>query len=254
MILPFYWMIATSIMTTRQIMAYPPRIIPAPATLDHFREVLATVPFGLYYKNSLVIALISVGLSTLFGLVAGYSFAFYQFPLKNFFFILILSTIMVPFQVTSVSLYILLSKFKFIDTYWGVLAPNLASALGVFLMTQGIKAVPLSLVESARMDGAGELRIIIQIIAPVVKTTAVTVALILFINSWNDFLWPIIVINSAWLRTIPIGLSLYKDPYGNIAYGPLMAATVISAVPMIILYAFTQKYMIKGFALSGIKG
>jgi ABC-type glycerol-3-phosphate transport system permease component len=253
MVLPFYWMFATSVMETKQIMAFPPKFLPAPIIFNHFNNVSKDVPFGIYYRNSLLIAGISVCLSTFLGLLAGYAFAIYKFPLKNFFFIMILSTIMVPFQVTSVALYIFLAKFNAIDTYFGVLAPNLASALGVFLIRQGIQSVPLSLIEAARIDGSGEIRIIFQIIAPTIKTTMVTVALILFINSWNDFLWPIIVINSVNLRTIPIGLSLFKDPYGNIAFGPLMAATVISVVPMLLVYAFTQKYMIRGIALSGMK-
>jgi ABC-type sulfate transport system permease component len=141
---------------------------------------------------------------------------------------------MVPVQVTSVALYVLLAKIGWVDTYLGILAPNFASAFGVFLIRQGIKAVPVDLIEAARMDGAGEVRIVLTIVAPLVKTTLATVAMILFLGSWNDFLWPVIVINSQGLRTLPVGIALFKDPYGSINYGPLMAATVIATGPMLV--------------------
>jgi len=112
----------------------------------------------------------------------------------------------------------------------------------------------MDLIEAARMDGAGESRIVLTIIAPLIKTTLATVAMILFLGSWNDFLWPVIVINSADLRTLPVGIALFKDPYGNINYGPLMAATVISTGPMLLAYIISQKYMIRGIALTGLKG
>jgi multiple sugar transport system permease protein len=178
----------------------------------------------------------------------------YRFPLQTVCFLLILSTLMVPVQVTSVALYVLLAKIGWVDTYLGILAPNFASAFGVFLIRQGIKAVPVDLIEAARMDGAGEVRIVLTIVAPLVKTTLATVAMILFLGSWNDFLWPVIVINSQGLRILPVGIALFKDPYGSINYGPLMAATVIATGPMLVAYARSQRFMIRGIALTGLKG
>ena len=177
----------------------------------------------------------------------------YRFPLQNVFFLLILATLMVPVQVTSVALYIQLSKIGWVDTFLGILAPNFASAFGVFMLRQGIKPIPMDLIEAARIDGAGEVRIVLTIIAPLIKTTVATVAMILFLGSWNDFLWPVIVINSANLRTLPVGIALFKDPYGNINYGPLMAAP-ISTAPMLLAYVISQKYMIRGIAMTGLKG
>jgi multiple sugar transport system permease protein len=211
-------------------------------------------PWLAYYWNSFVVATVSVGCSLLFGLFAGYAFAVYRFPLQTFFFLLILATLMVPVQVTSVALYIMLSHIGWVDTYLGILAPNFASAFGVFMIRQGIKSIPVDLIEAARMDGAGEVRIVLTIIAPLIKTTLATVAMILFLGSWNDFLWPVIIINSANLRTLPVGIALFKDPYGNINYGPLMAATLISTGPMLVAYIISQKYMIRGIALTGLKG
>jgi multiple sugar transport system permease protein len=202
----------------------------------------------------LVVAAISVGCSLLFGLFAGYAFAVYRFPLQNVLFLLILSTLMVPVQVTSVALYVLLARLEWVDSYLGILAPNFASAFGVFMIRQGIKAIPLDLIEAARLDGAGEVRIVLAVIAPLIKTTLATVAMILFLGSWNDFLWPVIVINSQNLRTLPVGIALFKDPYGSINYGPLMAATVLATGPMLLAYALSQKYMIRGIALTGLKG
>lgn len=254
MILPFYWMVVTSVSPMVDITAFPPRWIPSHLVLEHYESAFRSAPFGRYYLNSLLVALGSVGTSVLFGLLAGYAFVVYRFPLRDFFFLLILSTIMIPFQVTSVSLYIMLSRMGWVDTYWGILAPNLGSALGMFLIRQSIKSVPMDLIEAARLDGAGEIRIVFTIVAPVIKTALATVVLILFLGSWNDFLWPLIVINSPDLRTVPLGLSLFKDPYGGMNYGPLMAASVIATLPMLIAYIFSQRYVIEGIAITGLKG
>ena len=254
MILPFYWMLITAVMPAPDILSFPPMWIPTRLTLEHFVAAFAKAPWLTYYWNSLVVAVASVGFSLLFGLFAGYAFAVYRFPLQGFFFFLILGTLMVPVQVTSVALYILLSKIGWVDTFLGILAPNFASAFGVFMLRQGIKQIPVDVIEAARIDGAGETRIVLTIIAPLIKTTVATVAMILFLGSWNDFLWPVIVINSSNLRTLPVGIALFKDPYGNINYGPLMAATLISTAPMLLAYVVSQKYMIRGIAMTGLKG
>jgi ABC-type glycerol-3-phosphate transport system permease component len=253
MALPFYWMVVTALSPAADIIAFPPRWIPSQLTLEHFRAAFAQARWPLYYGNSLLVAAVSVGCSLLCGLFAGYAFAVYRFPLQNFFFLLILSTLMVPVQVTSVALYILLARLGWVDTYLGILAPNFASAFGVFMIRQGIKSIPADLIDAARMDGAGEVRIVLTIIAPLLKTTLATVAMILFLNSWNDFLWPVIIINSEALRTVPVALALFKDPYGNIDYGPLMAATVLATLPMLIAYLLSQKFIVRGIALTGLK-
>ena len=252
MILPFYWMIVESFQSPQNLVAFPPKWLPQPAVTQHYVDAMKQAPFLLYYWNSTAVAAVSVGLSILFGLFAAYAFTMYRFPLKDVLFILILSTLMVPIQVTSVALYILMAKFKWIDTFIGILCPNLASAFGVFFLAQTIKGMPKSLVDAARIDGAGEVRIVITIMTPLIKGVIATVALILFIGSWNDFLWPVIVINSEKLRTIPVGIAFFKDPY-HISFGPLMAATSITTLPMILIYVFVQRYIIKGIASTGVK-
>ena len=252
MVMPFYWMIVTSFQIPENLISFPPKWWPQPPTLEHFRAAIDQAPFLLYYRNSLIVAAISVSCSIIFGLFAGYAFAVYQFPLQNFFFILILSTLMVPIQVTSVSLYILMARFHWIDTFPGILAPNFASAFGVFFMRQTIRGMPGDLIDAARIDGAGEVRIVATIVAPLVKSVIATVALILFIDSWNDFLWPVIVINSERLRTLPVGIAFFKDPY-RISFGPLMAAASIATVPTILVYLFVQRFIIKGIATTGLK-
>lgn len=254
MVLPFYWMLITSVMPAPDIQSFPPKFFPIRITMSHFMEAFNKAPWFRYYLNSLVVATASVGLSLLFGLFAGYAFAVYRFPLQNFLFILILSTIMIPVQVTSVALFMMVARLQWVDTFPGILAPNFASAFAVFLLRQHVRAIPVDLIDAARIDGAGEVRIVTTIIAPLLKTTIATVGLILFLSSWNDFLWPVVVINSEKMRTIPIGIALFKDPYGMVNYGPLMAATVISTVPMLIAYIFTQKYMVRGVAMTGMKG
>jgi ABC-type glycerol-3-phosphate transport system permease component len=254
MVCPFYWMGITAVSPAPDIIAFPPKWIPSHIVLEHFLVAFAKAPWLVYYWNSFAVAAVSVGCSLLFGLFAGYAFAVYRFPLQTFFFLLILGTLMVPVQVTSVALYVLLSKIGWVNTYLGILAPNFASAFGVFMIRQAIKSIPTEMIEAARIDGAGEMRIVLTIIAPLLKTTLATVGMILFLECWNDFLWPVIVINSPGMRTIPVGLALFKDPYGNINYGPLMAATVISTGPMLLAYIISQKYMIRGIAMTGMKG
>jgi ABC-type glycerol-3-phosphate transport system permease component len=254
MILPFYWMLITALSPAQDVIAFPPKWLPSRLTIEHFQYALQKAAWLTYYWNSLVVAAVSVGCSLVFGLFAGYAFAVYRFPLQNVLFLLILSTLMVPVQVTSVALYVLLSRIGWVDTYAGILAPNFASAFGVFLLRQAIRQIPTELIEAARLDGAGEIRIVLTLISPLIRTMLATVAMILFLGSWNDFLWPVIVINSADLRTLPVGMALFKDPYGNINYGPLMAAAVISTGPMLLAYAVSQKFMIRGIAMTGLKG
>jgi multiple sugar transport system permease protein/sn-glycerol 3-phosphate transport system permease protein len=254
MVLPFYWMLITAVMPAADILSFPPKFFPDRLTLDHFSEAFHKAPWVRYYLNSFIVAILSVGLSLFLGLFAAYAFAVYQFPLQHFFFVLILSTIMIPVQVTSVALYVLVAQLQWVDTFLGILAPNFASAFAVFLLRQHMQSIPIDLIDAARIDGAGEVRIVLTIITPLLRTTIATVGLILFLNSWNDFLWPVVVINSEIMRTIPIGIALFKDPYGNVNYGPLMAATVISTVPMLIAYFCTQKHVVRGIAMTGIKG
>ncbi len=252
MVMPYYWMIVTSFQTPENLISFPPKWWPQPPTLEHFISATEQAPFLLYYRNSLIVAAISVGCSVVFGLFSGYAFAVYRFPLQNFLFFLILSTLMVPIQVTSVSLYILMARLDWIDTFLGIIAPNFASAFGIFLMRQTIQGMPGDLIDAARIDGAGEIRIVTTIIAPLVKSVMATVVLILFIDSWNDFLWPVIVINSKNLRTLPVGIAFFKDPY-HISFGPLLAATSIAIFPMIVAYLLLQRYVIKGIVTTGLK-
>lgn len=252
MVLPFYWMIVESFQAPVNLVAFPPKWWPLPPVIQHYKDAIAQAPFLLYYRNSLIVAVVSVVLSIVLGLFAGYSFAMYTYPLKNVLFILILSTLMVPIQVTSVSLFILMANFKWVDTFQGILAPNLASAFAVFFITQTVRGLPRSLIDAARIDGAGEVRIVTTIVAPLMTAVLATVALILFVGSWNDFLWPVIIINSKYLRTIPVGVAFFEDPY-HISFGPLMAATSIATVPMIIIYLFIQRFIIKGIAATGLK-
>jgi len=253
MVLPFYWMLITSVSPAPDIIAFPPKWIPSQIVWDHFRYAWAKAPWLIYYRNSLVVAVVSVGCSVVFGLFAGYAFAVYRFPLQTPLFLLTLATLMVPVQVTSVALYVFLARLGWVDTYQGILAPNFASAFAVFLTRQAVGTVPMDLIDAARIDGAGEVRIVLRVVAPLIKPVLAAVTMLLFLSSWNDFLWPVIVINSEHLRTIPVGIALFKDPYGNIDYGPLMAGTVISVAPMLVAYGFSQRFMIRGIALTGLK-
>ena len=254
MVCPFYWMAITTVSPAPDIIAFPPRWIPSQITLEHFLVAFAKAPWLVYYWNSFAVAVVSVGCSL---------------RLRPLCRVCILRLSLSPADL-------LLSpdprdtdgtrpghfgcalrapvKDRLGEYLYGNPRPNFASAFGVFMIRQAIKSIPAEMIEAARIDGAGEMRIVLTIIAPLLKTTLATVGMILFLECWNDFLWPVIVINSPGMRTIPVGLALFKDPYGNINYGPLMAATVISTGPMLVAYIISQKYMIRGIAMTGMKG
>jgi multiple sugar transport system permease protein len=255
MVTPFLWMIDSSLMTSKEITRQPPAWVPASPQFQNFPQVLDVLPFPKLYLNSLIITGGTV-LGVLFtSSVAGFAFAKYQFPGKNLLFYLILATMMIPFFITLIPVFYIIRQLSWINTFQGIIVPGIFSAYGIFLMRQFIMTIPDELLDAARIDGASEPRIYWRIILPLVTPALATLGTFTFIGTWNAFLWPLLVINNRDMMTVPLGLNslrLYASEAVNL--NVMMAGTVLSVLPTLIIFVFLQRYFIRGIALTGIKG
>ena len=255
MLFPLLWLIGTSLKSpSENIFSFPPQLLPSEPTLENFRVVWQTYPFGRYLFNSTIVALLTVGLNLLFCSLAAYPLARLNFRGRDLIFALIVATIMIPFQIVMIPLYIITVKLGLVDNYLGVILPSLASAFGIFLLRQAFQGVPKELEEAARMDGCSELGIWWHVMLPAVRPALVTLAIFVFVGSWSDFLWPLIVLTpGSDSMTLPVGLAYIADPR-NINWRHAAAGSVISIAPVILLFLFLQRYIIPTDAGSGVKG
>lgn len=255
MVLPFFWMINSSFMSSGEITSQPPVWIPGELRIQNYVELLDVLPFGRLYVNSLFVTT-SVVLGVLFfSSLAGFAFAKYQFPGRELLFYAILATMMIPFFVTLIPVFYIVRQLGWINTYQGLIIPGVISAYGIFLMRQFIFSIPDELIDAARIDGASEPLIYARIVLPLTKPALATLGTFSFIGSWNAFLWPLLVIDNRELYTVPLGLNslrLYASEARNLHL--LMAGTTLSVLPMLILFIFLQRYFIRGIALTGLKG
>ncbi|MQY58119.1 MAG: ABC transporter permease subunit [Clostridia bacterium] len=260
MLVPFIWMFVTSFKTPPDITAHRLSLIPRPFTWENYTRVFDEIPLGTYYLNSALVTGVIIMTALVFSSMAGFAFAKYSFPGREFFFILILSTFIVPFQVTIIPLYLEMKWFGLIDTRLSLVIPHIASAFGTFLIRQYLQSVPDELLDSARIDGCSEFRIYWNIVMPLCKPVLAVLAVFNFFWGWNDFLWPLIVINSAEKRTVV--LSITTSNYlpqtagaagGGTEWGPLMVLSFFVMLPTIIFFVFLQRHIVKGITLTGIK-
>lgn len=251
MMFPFLWTVVTSV-TPSGTLADGPTLLVGDPTLDAYRTLFEAVPMARIVANSFGVAIASTLLQLLTGAMAGYGFARLSFRGKNVVFGLYLATMMVPLQVLVVPLFIEMKTFNLHDTYFALLAPSIASAFGVFLLKQAVESVPRELDEAATIDGASHLRIFALIILPLIRPALATVAVLSFMASWNSFLWPLVVIRSPELMTLPLGLSSLQGQFTT-QWDVVMAGSVVSIVPIAIVYLLAQRHIIAGVAHSGIK-
>jgi multiple sugar transport system permease protein len=259
MIGPFYWTFATSFKLAGDVFASPPKLVPNPWTLQNYRDVFTLLPFQRYFINSVIVTAAIVGLNVVFDTAAAYAFAKLRFPGRNVLFFMLLMTLMVPFQVNLIPLYRIMvllhgvSPALGVDTYSGIVLPGMIQVFGIFLMRQFLASVPDEVLESARVDGASEFRILRSVIFPIAKPGMATLAIFTFLGAWNDFLWPNIVINTDSMRTMPVGLALLAFR-NTISVGPTMAGTVLVAAPMIVIFLLMQRRFIEGLTAGSVKG
>ena len=253
-LIPFIWMILASFKTQAEITQIPPTFFPKNPTFSAYRTLLSDprVPLLRYYLNSIIQAVSVVGLTLITSSLAGFVFSKYKFFARNALFAIILSSMMIPFQAVMIPSYLLLVKLKLIDSLWGLIVPSAVSAYGIFLMKSFIDSLPDETLDAARIDGASEYGVYWRVVLPQLGPPLATLGILTFMSNWNHFLWPLIVITSSDKRTLPIILTLYND-INYQRYDLNMAAGVMVIVPILIVYIFVQRYIVKGYALSGIK-
>ncbi len=253
MLLPFAWMLSTSLKEPAQVFSYPPAWVPRPLAWDNYRQALAALPFGRFYLNSLIVTVSVTLLQLLVAALAAFAFARLRFRGREPLFLLYLATLMIPFQVTMIPNFILVRWLGWYNSFQALILPTTFSAFSTFLLRQSFLGLPRDLDEAARLDGASSLRIWWSITLPLSKPTLAALAIFVALNSWNDFLWPLIVTSSEQMRTLPVGLSTFQGQY-KVEWHLLMAGSVIAMLPMLLLYTVAQRWFIRGIAMTGMGG
>ncbi|WP_066361410.1 carbohydrate ABC transporter permease [Herbidospora mongoliensis] len=252
MLFPFAWAVITSLTPAGAVLQTPPDFTPDNATLDGYTRLLETMPFWRIMFNSLWIAVASTVFQLVTSAMAAYAFARLPFPGRGALFAVYLATLMVPLQVLVVPLFIEMRTFNLTDTYFAILAPTIASAFGVFLLRQAVRQVPKEFDEAAVLDGAGHFRIFTLVVLPLIRPALATFAIFGFMASWNSYLWPLVIIRSPEFMTLPLGLANLHGQFTT-EWNVVMAGSVVSVVPILILYLFAQKHVIASVAQSGLK-
>lgn len=254
MLFPLFWLLTTALKSpTENIFQFPPQLLPEKPTLQNFIKVWQTVPFDRYLFNSTVIATLTVSLNLIFCSLAAYPLARIDFRGRKLIFALVVSTIMIPFQIVMIPLYVLIVELGFKNSYLAVIFPNIASAFGIFLLRQAFLAVPKELEEAAIIDGCGHLEIWWHVMLPSIRPALVTLAIFSFIGSWSDFLWPLLVLDRPEAYTLPLGVANLAGTF-SLDWRLIAAGSVISIAPAIALFILLQKYIVPTDAGSGIKG
>ena len=254
MLAPFLWMFVTSILTTDDAFNLPPVWFPSRVTFANYHDVFDLIPFWKMFFNSLKISgIITVG-AVATSTLAAYAFARLRFPGRNVLFILLLSALMVPQQVTVIPTFILIRNLGLLDTHEAIYLPATINVFGIFLLRQFFLSIPRELEDSARLDGAGHLRILLQIIVPLSGPAISALAIFVFQAAWNDFFWPNLFLTSPDRMTLPLGLVSLKGQYGGGSAVALFAAMSMVAIPILVLFAFTQRFLTESIATTGMKG
>jgi multiple sugar transport system permease protein len=252
--LPYIWMVSTSLKGSKEVFAYPPNWIPKAWRFQNYVDAWNAAPFGRYFFNSVLVALIVTIGQLITCSLAAFAFARMEFKGKNLMFALFLSTTMISTQVTLVPSYLVLEHLGWLNTYRALSVPFLANAFGVFMMRQYFMTLPQELEDAAKLDGCGRLRFLWQVLLPLSKPIVASQALFAFMGNWNSYLWPLVVTTSQDMRTLQIGLRYFVGQEGGTQWGVFMAATVFVSVPIVILYLIIQKSFVEGIATTGIKG
>jgi ABC-type glycerol-3-phosphate transport system permease component len=253
-ILPLFWALSSSFKSDYQVMQYPPQWIPSPLRWQNYPEALTYVPFGRFALNTLFIAALAILGNLLSCTIIAYGFARLRAPGKNFFFILMLSTMMLVEPVRIIPLYIEFNKLGWIDSYLPLIVPAFfGSPFYIFLLRQFFMNIPLELEEAALIDGANRLQILWKVIVPLSKPALAAIAIFNFQGVWNDFLYPLVFLHKQTNYTIALGLNFFRSTY-TVHWGYLMAASIVALLPMVIIFFFAQRYFIQGITFTGIKG
>ena len=250
---PLWWMIAASLMPPGEANSYPPRLWPSTVTFEHYTALFTRLDLARYLLNSTLLASAVTLISLFVNSMAGYAFAKFRFRGRDRLFQILLAALVIPAQVAMLPLFLLLKQFGLINTYGGVIIPGMASIFGIFLIHQYLLAIPDSLLDAARMDGASEFRIYWSLVLPLCRPILVTLGIFTFMGTWNDFMWPLIVLTDSSMHTLPVALAnLLGEHVQDTEL--MMAGSVLTVLPVMLLFVVLQRYYIAGIMLGGIKG
>lgn len=250
---PCIWVIISSFKGRSELFSWPPSILPKMPTLENYVLAFEKGNFPLYFLNSAFVAVVATLLTLAISLMAGYAFAKYQFPFRNLLFAIVMATMMIPLEIIMIPVFRVIVATKMYNSLWGVIIPAVATPTGTFMMRQAFIGVPSDYMEAARIDGAGETRTFIQIMAPLVTSTLSVLAIISFMWRWNDYLWPLLVISSKQHYTLQLALASFSGEY-SVDWNSLLAMSVLSMIPTTTVFIIFQKQIIGGMTLGGIKG
>lgn len=254
MVFPFLWMITTSFKPAPEVIAWPPKLFPLDPTWENYAKLRTAAPFARFFFNSLVMSTLSTAGIILTSTLAGYVFAKYRFPGRNILFAIILVTAMVPLEVYILPLFMTMVDLKWLNTYQGMVAPYLIMSFGIFFMRQNIThGIPDELLESARIDGASDWRTFATIVLPLAKSAIGALAIFAFMQAWAAFIWPLLVTRRTEMYNMELGLGFFQNAY-TIDFGPISAASVVSFVPVLIVYFIFRKQIQRGVTLGAVKG
>lgn len=250
-LIPVFWMVSSSFKSEKDIVAM--KWLPSNFKIENYTTVMERAKIGRWFFNSIVVAGVATFGIVILSLLAGYSLGRMEFPGRNVLFLLTLSGIMMPVQAIMIPMFLILKDMGMVNNYGGLILPQMAQAIAVFIMMQYFKGIDKEYEEAARLDGASELQILFKVLAPMAAPAIITVAIFHFTMIWNDFLWPLVIAQSDDMYTLPLGLVTLAGSDVNIRYGPVMAANVIATLPVFIIYIFFQKYLGSGFAVGELK-
>jgi multiple sugar transport system permease protein len=254
MIIPFLWMLGTSFKPIDETVRWPPDFTPDNPTLEPYRHVIKTIPIVRYFLNSVVSSGAITVLAILTSSLAGYIFEKFRFPGRDAIFFIIIASMMIPFQVRLIPVYLIVRWLKLTNTLWALIVPGIVSAWGIFMMRQAMKTVPDELLDAARIDGASEMGIFVRIVLPISQTAIAAAGVFIFMFYWNAYVWPLIVLDDKMVQTLPLGLATFAGGFGIIKWNYTMAGVVLSVVPIFIVFAFAQRRLIEGITMGSLKG
>lgn len=253
MIFPFFWSFMTSFKDLREILMDPFSLIPKEFTLKNYVSVFTKVPFARYLLNSTIVALGTTFLQLVTASLAAFAFARMRFRGREVIFYIFLATMMIPQQVVMIPQYLVVMRLNLDNSYLGLIIPHAATAISIFFLRQFFLTIPRDLEDAAIIDGCGPLRTLLNVFLPLTKPAIATIAVFSFMWSWNNYFWPLLIISEPEMRTVQLGLAMFKSE-GGIQWGEFMAATVVATLPIMIAYFIAQKQFVKGITLTGLKG
>ena len=250
---PFYWMVSTSLKDYTEALQFPPTLFPKTVHWENYTHVFEIVPIGLYFRNSVVVSLLVLVLQYLIIVPAAYSFARHEYFGKNLFFGIVLLGLMIPQQITFLPVYFMFSKMRLLKIFIPLVLPFISNPFGIFMLRQYFMQIPQEVIEAARLDDAGNMKIMFKVMMPMAKPALITIGLLSFISTWNSYFWPLIMTSSETFRTLPVGIAALKSSETLQMWHIIMAGNVVLVIPILLVYMFASKKIRNSFVYSGIK-